>query len=231
MLLIVVGVVTYLVLSGRGGPGPEAAGGLGRGPDGPPGPAPWSGGATGFGRSAPGGNTGYGRSAPGGFGALAQYGGVASWDDTTVPGPDWSPRPMSGNRRGTGVPDDWGGAPADPWGAPQPATTPNFGWGTGAGYPQEEPSRPSRGQGAPVGLPSLDGPDGAGGYGQPPTWRPQTPPGAQPPVESSWTRPAQRENQGPAGSGWGQPGSGRANPPGGEYPPRNPWDSDATDGG
>jgi hypothetical protein len=188
MLLIVVGVVAYLVMSGRRGPGPEAAGGQGAGPDGP---APWPGGATGYGRSLPGANTGYDRAAPGGFGRAPQYGGVANWDDTTVPSADWKPKPMSGNRRGAPAPDEWS---------------------------------------TPAGLPNLDAPDEPSPYGQPPAWRPQTPPGAQPSEESSWTRTAQSESWDPTGPGWGQPGSGRANPSGGEHPARNPWNPDAPAG-
>jgi hypothetical protein len=99
VVLAGLGVVAFFVLRGRGPAAPALAyPGVASGPGGPGGYA-----TTGRMTGVPGRQTGR----PAGYGAADQWdqpavpqvGAVAGWVDDPRPGPDWRPRPMSGQRR------------------------------------------------------------------------------------------------------------------------------------
>jgi len=99
-VLLIVGLVAFLMLRGRG------AGGSAMGY---PGAVSGPGGYGGYGASGPmgrygAGQTGYttgriGVPETGTFDTGPKVGAVAQWEEDPRPGPDWQPRPMSGNRR------------------------------------------------------------------------------------------------------------------------------------
>lgn len=135
VVLAILGLVAFLLLRGRGGPGGPGGGypqGPGYGEPGAPYGAP-------YGQSSPGMYAGTGAfPRPGAMDLPETYagpaiGGVSQWDDTTdIPGDDWQPRPMSGNRRDMdeslyGVYPEGG----DPYGGPR--------MNSGPGYPPPDP--------------------------------------------------------------------------------------------
>lgn len=213
-LLVILGVVAYLVLRGRGGGEPGADGN----------------GYGGFGgQHSTGPHPGYGQSATGRYPQANQFGrsgvfeppnaytepyagppvgGVSQWDDPDpTPGPDWQPRPMTGfgladsdkpNDPYGQHPDYPGNAsqqpvrqgtypPVDPWDAPTNQSN-QPGRGSGAAYPP-----PTNASGT-TGRTRAAGPTGTSSQARPqPGWSDE-------PTDGSW-----------GGSGATRPGTNAPN--------------------
>jgi len=196
VLALIAGAVVFLMLRRRGGPGTEFPGGQG-GPGGGDwggysGPGRGTGPVPQYGQSAPGnyGTTNvYGASGfhpqqntyPGQqVGGVSQWdnappeGGAAHWDlpDDSAPGPDWQPRPMSGNRRQYedpsyppyGAPDQ---TPVDPYNPPAtgPSAPPDPWSGTAGGYDNSTGYPPPGRGGYPPNPARPQRPDGSGNPG------------------------------------------------------------------
>lgn len=200
VVLAILGLVAFLLLRGRGGPGggyPPQGPGYGE-PVAPYG-AP-------YGQSSPGMYPGTGAfSRPGAMDLPETYagpaiGGVSQWDETTDgPGADWQPRPMSGNRRDMdenlyGVYPEGG----DPYGGP--------GMSSGPAYPPPDPWADDDGYGRGTGTRS-----GFGG-GQTRTGHPSS---VRPGPYGGSTRDTGRPGAARPDDGWGDDGGWDVDPRGG----------------